>query len=168
MTQLYAQPYDISATGFYFEAVDEFTAKAANLRNAYGQPVEEFEIQCIDGDCIDCELFDALSVNQCNLDGFFDATDNWSDDDKIKAIIAVGECGHSFALGSDHPDKFDISLYRIGSLRELAIDFVDEGLFGDIAPSIACYIDYDAIARDLACDYGEVVVDGINYAYRDS
>ena len=28
MTQLYAQPYDLSATGFYFETADDYTAKA--------------------------------------------------------------------------------------------------------------------------------------------
>lgn len=167
MTQLHAQPYDISATGFYFETADEFAVKAAALRNAYGQPVEEFEIQFIDGESIDCQLFEALSVSQCNLEGYFEAVDIWSDDDKVKVIIATGEIGHNFTLGSDTPDKFDISLYRVDSLRDLAIDFVDEGLFGDIAPSIACYIDYDAIARDLGCDYSEIIVDGINYAYRD-
>jgi hypothetical protein len=44
MTQLFAQPYDISATGFYFETEEEFTSKASALRNGYGDQVEEFEI----------------------------------------------------------------------------------------------------------------------------
>ena len=56
MTTLFAQPYDISACGFYFETADEFTAKAIAATNDYGDPVEEFEIQFIDGADIDCEL----------------------------------------------------------------------------------------------------------------
>lgn len=38
MTQLFAQPYDISATGFYFETAAEYEAKTKKLRNAYGHP----------------------------------------------------------------------------------------------------------------------------------
>jgi hypothetical protein len=29
MTRLYAQPYDISATGFFFESAQEYNQKAA-------------------------------------------------------------------------------------------------------------------------------------------
>ena len=61
MTQLHAQPYDLSATGFYFEAVEEFDAKAKANRNDYGQQVEEYEIQFIDGDDIDCDLAKAIA-----------------------------------------------------------------------------------------------------------
>jgi hypothetical protein len=37
----------------------------------------------------------------------------------------------------------------MNSLRELAQQFVDEGLFGPIPESIKNHIDYDSIARDL-------------------
>ena len=47
MTQLHAQPYDISASGFYFDSLEDYQAKAAKARNDYGDPVEEFEIQFI-------------------------------------------------------------------------------------------------------------------------
>ncbi len=40
----FAQPYDITATGFYFESAEEFAIKAAALRNETKQPVEEFEL----------------------------------------------------------------------------------------------------------------------------
>ncbi len=45
MTTLFAQPYDISANGFYFETAEEYNEKASKLLNSYGQPVEEFELQ---------------------------------------------------------------------------------------------------------------------------
>jgi hypothetical protein len=44
MTTFYAQPYDISATGFYFDTTEQFDAKIRTIKNDYGQPVEEFEI----------------------------------------------------------------------------------------------------------------------------
>jgi hypothetical protein len=60
MTTLYAQPYDISANGFYFDTVDDYNEKATKLLNSYGQPVEEFELQFIDGESIDADLFKVL------------------------------------------------------------------------------------------------------------
>ena len=166
MTTLHAQPYDLAASGFYFDSAESYAAQAATLRNDYGQRVEEFEIQFIDGETLDAQLFAALSVNQANLGAFFEAVAAWDDDQKIKTIIAVGELGYRFDLGRDDPDRFDIDLYQVDSLRDLAVQFVDEGLFGEIPKAIENYLDYDAIARDLSMDYGAVTIDGTRYAYR--
>lgn len=46
MPVLYAQPYDVSATGFYFRSPEEFSALRLACRGDTGLPVEEFEIQC--------------------------------------------------------------------------------------------------------------------------
>ena len=166
MTELFAQPYDISATGFYFRTEAEYAEKSAKLRNDAGWPVEEFELQFIDGESIDAKLFEALGVNQCNFTQFLDACDTWDDDQKRKVIIAVGECGYSFDLTSGDPDDFDIDLYETDSLRELAEQFVDEGLFGEIPEPIRNYLDYDAIARDLGMDYSETTIAGTRLVYR--
>ncbi len=166
MTNLYAQPYDISAHGFYFESVEDYTTRASKLLNSYGDQVEEFEIQFIDGEGIDCQLFEALSVSQCNLEAYFEAVENWDEDQKIKVIIAVGEVGYKFNLGKDSPDDFDVTLYQVATMRELAEQFFDEGMFGDIPDAIQSYIDYDAIARDLKMDYSEITIDGTRYIYR--
>ncbi len=72
MTQLYAQPYDLSATGFFFETTEEFDARAKALRNDYGQRVEEFELQFTDGEAIDCDLAKAIGINQANFAQFFE------------------------------------------------------------------------------------------------
>jgi hypothetical protein len=166
MTTLYAQPYDLAATGFAFDSAGSYADQADRLRNAYGQPVEEFEIQFIDGATIDAELFSALRVSQTGIDAYFDAVDQWSDDQKVRAIIAVGEIGVRFELGKDDPDRLGVDLYEIDSLRDLAIQFVEDGLFGEIPEPIASYLDFDAIARDLAMDYGTTTVAGRRYAYR--
>ena len=41
--KFYANPYNIGATGFYFESNDEFLDKSAALRDNCGNSVEEFE-----------------------------------------------------------------------------------------------------------------------------
>ena len=63
------------------------------MRNAYGDRVEEFEIQFIDGEDIDCDLARAIGVNQANLKQYFEAVEDWDDDDKTRVILPVGECG---------------------------------------------------------------------------
>ncbi|MEL6467909.1 MAG: antirestriction protein ArdA [Pseudomonadota bacterium] len=163
--QLHAQPYDISAVGFYFEDYDDYAAKAAKLRNSYGDPVEEFEIQFIDGEAIDCDLAQAIGVNQANLKQYLDAVDELDTDDKTRIILAVGECGYAFTPDI-LADDFDLDIYPVETLRDLAEQFVDEGLFGDIPEQLQFYIDYDAIARDLSMDYAEAEVAGQRLIYR--
>lgn len=168
MTQLHAQPYDISATGFYFDSAEEYAQKSAKNFNSYGAPVEEYEIQFIDGDSIDAALFKVLNVHQGNFPQFLDACDIWDEQQKQKVIIAVGECGYSFDLASGDPDDFEVDVYQLDSLKELAEQFVDEGLFGEIPTSIQNYLDYDAIARDLGMDYSEITIAGERLIYRCS
>jgi hypothetical protein len=168
MTQLYAQPYDISAQGFYFDTAEEYTKKSAKNFNSYGQFVEEYEIQFIDGDDIDAQLFEALGINQCNFSKFFEACNDWDEDQKHKTIIAVGSCGYTFDLNSDDPDGFDIDIYEVSTLRDLAEQFIEEGLFGEIPAALQNYLDYDAIARDLGADYSEITIAGTSLVYRCS
>lgn len=165
MTTLHAQPYDLAAAGFYFEAAEEFAEKSAALRNDYGDPVEEFEIQLIDGEDIDCALATAISVNQANLAQFFACVEGLDEHDKTKVMIAVGECGYRFEDKTE-PDDFDIDIYHVDSIKELAEQFVDEGLFGDIPKRLEFYIDYDAIARDLSVDYSETTIVDQQLVYR--
>lgn len=168
MTQLFARPYDITAYGFYFETEEEYHERASKLLNSSGCPVEEFEIQFIDGKMIDAKLFRALDVSQCNFEAFLEAVENWDYQDKVKIIIAVGEAGYRFDFRNDSPDDFDIDLYQMDSLRELAEQFVEEGLFGEIPKNIRYYLDYEAIARDLAMYYDTIRIDDTNYVYRCS
>ena len=163
---LYAQPYDISAHGFYFRSLEEYNEKSASLLNRYGDPLEEFEIQFIDGDDLDCELFKALSVHQGTIADYLNACECFSDDQKIRVILAAGESGYSFDYSADDPDGYDIDIYELDSLRELAEQFIDEGFFGEIPENIRYYLDLDAIARDLAMDYSEITIAGKNYIFR--
>ena len=98
MTTLYAQPYDISAIGFYFTSPDEYADNAKSAINDFGQPVEEFEIQFIDGEDIDCALAEAWKLYQSNFADYLQAVEDWDDREKIAFIIAVGECGYPPSL----------------------------------------------------------------------
>ena len=166
MPQLHAQPYDITANGFYFENLEDYAEKAGSNRNDCGDPVEEYEIQFIDGDHIDCGLAKAWGINQANIGPYFDACESWDDHEKTVFIIAVGEVGNSFDPDSVSPSDFDVDIYRVDGIKELAEQFVEEGLFGDIPNHLVNYIDMDAIARDLAMDYNETEVAGERLVYR--
>lgn len=159
-TTLFAQPYDISATGFYFDTAAQYEAKAARAVNDYGQKVEEFEIQFIDGEEIDAALASAWQIDQSNFGAFLEAVDEWDEARKQRYIIAVGECGYSHSQVADHPLDDGIDIYHVDTLRELAEQFVDEGLYGEIPEILRFYIDYDAIARDLAADFFEISIVG--------
>ncbi len=168
MTTLYANPYDITAQGFSFTSLEDYNRQAATLRNEDGYPVEEFEISFLDGETIDAELFRALSVHQGNFHAFLTICDDWDDHQKTIVIIAVGEVGYNFDPEKDSPEDFDIDIYQMDSMRELAEHYVEEGLFGDVPDNLRFYLDYDAIARDLEVEYSQTVIDGKKLIYRCS
>lgn len=64
------------------------------------------------------------------------------------------------------PSEFDIDIYHVESMKELAEQFVDDGLFGDIPSHLSNYIDMDAIVRDLTFDYTETEIAGQFCIYR--
>ncbi|MGH1351234.1 MAG: antirestriction protein ArdA [Methyloligellaceae bacterium] len=166
MTLCFAQPYDSSVSGFYFSTIEDYQAKVARNRNSEGDKVEEYELQFIDGEALDGELFLALSVHQGTIHAFLAACEDWEEGDKINVILCVGECGYCFDLEKDSPDQFDLDLYEFDTLSELAEYFVEEGLFGEIPDHLRYYIDYDAIARDLSADYCETLIAGRRLIYR--
>ncbi|GJL75946.1 antirestriction protein ArdA [Nitrosomonas sp.] len=169
MTVFYAQPYDISACGFYFSDMEEYDTKFSGCRNSFGGQVEEFEIQFIDGESIDAQLFEALGIHQGNISSFIDAIEEWEEYEKQALIITVGECGYSFDIFENDLSVIEnVDIYQVDSLRELAEMFVDEGLYGEIPESLQFYIDYEAIARDLAVEFSETCIAGTTLIYRCS
>ncbi|MGD1925901.1 MAG: antirestriction protein ArdA [Paracoccaceae bacterium] len=157
-TILYAQPYDIEAIGFYFENAEDYAAKAVADLNGSGSLVEEYEIQFIDGEAIDATLVKTAGLHQGDILTFFEKIEKWDETDKEIIVIAIGECGYDFNWQNSEPGEFEIDIYEMQSLRDLAEHFVDEGLFGEIPEHLQCYIDLDAIARDMRMDYSEIEV----------
>ncbi|XWN31400.1 MAG: antirestriction protein ArdA [Devosia sp.] len=164
-TTLYAQPYDITASGFIFTSVETYREKAATLRNDCGLPVEEFEIQFIDGEEIEALLAKAWELTQVNFARFLEVVDEWDEWQKRQFIIAVGECGYAFDRDRHDPMNLEIEIYPADNLREFAETCVEDGWFGEIPQALEHYIDYDAIARDLAVEYSEIEIAGERYVY---
>ncbi|MCB0518506.1 MAG: antirestriction protein ArdA [Lewinellaceae bacterium] len=162
MLELYAQPYNINATGYYFDTADRFDEKAGNCFDAYGMKVEEFEIQFIDGDAINAELFRAWGVHQANVHQFLEAANGLDEHEKL-ALIAMARCGYTI---DGHINTGDVVLHYCNDLKELAMQFIEDGLYGEFPESLSHYIDYDAIARDLGMEYKELSVGGQTVIYR--
>lgn len=148
-----------------FWDAEEYDRRRSAIRNQFGAPVEEFEIQFIDGGALDCDLAHAIGLNQANVRRVFSIAEAWDEQDKIAIVLAVGECGYDFTPETES-DDFDVDIYRVDGLRELAEQFIDDGLFGDIPERLAPYLDFDAIARDFAADYAEAVIAGGRLVYR--
>lgn len=162
---LFAQPYDITAAGFYFTSAQEYDQKVQALRNDYGERVEEFEIQLIDGEDLEAELAKAIGLNQVNFREFLTCCESWDEGQMVAEIIALGELGYDFDPEADPYDR-DITIYHLDTMRELVEQCVEEGLFGDIPEHLKFYIDYDAMARDLGMDYVETTIAGESLVYR--
>lgn len=158
MTKLYAQPFS-DEIGFYFHSLEEYQERVKDL------PIEEFEIRFIEGDNIDCALFEAIGVYQDNIDHFFEVVKNWNTDEKTRVIIAGRECGYNIDRDTK-PESFDIDIYEVATLEELAYQCIDEGIFGEISENIRFYLDMDLITRELSMDYSETRIAGRNLVYR--
>lgn len=165
MTRLFAQPRDAALKGFYFDSAESFERQTESLRSRFDDMAEEFDIAFIEGDEIDGALFDALGIHQGNLNWFFRAANTWSDDEKIRVIIACGECGDPFN-GNSSPDDYDVDLYwNVSSLTELAAQFIEEGWLGETMKNFRHYLNMDAIAKDLRKSYSETEIAGRRYVY---
>jgi hypothetical protein len=152
MTTLYANPYNIDAAGFYFNDADEFIEKSANLTDRYGNQVEEFEIDFIDGD--DAALFNACAINQANLNTWFDDIEILDDQEKINLYYLISVAGYTL---SQALDKLDEPCIAQSSLRDVAEELFDECWLHSVPESIRFYIDYDKFARD--CEMGGDLVE---------
>lgn len=159
--QYHATPYDISATGFYFSDYEEYCTKAATHKNAYGQPVEEYEIQFIDGE--NCELFNALDISQATLKLWFEAFEALDDETAVKAIYLANDEG---IAAENIEDELDNYCFFEGTAKDYAEDYLDQsGILDEVPESLRYYIDSDALARDMQLngDVNEATIDGKTY-----
>jgi Antirestriction protein (ArdA). len=59
-------------------------------------------------------------------------------------------------------DNYEVEIYDFSdntsftdTFELLAIQFIDDGLYGEIPKSLEFYLDYEKMARDLRMDYSE-------------
>jgi hypothetical protein len=150
INRLFANPYNMDASGFYFETFEEFTEKSAALRDAHGAPVEEFMIDFIDGP--DAQLFAACKVDQSNLEFWFDEVEGLKYWEKVALFYLVSVNGQDLeealsTCGGGVRNIDDVSLFK-GELKEAAEDLFDELYLSDVPERVRAYIDYDSFAQD--------------------
>lgn len=81
------------------------------------------------------------------LNAIAEHIDNDYDMERFAYLVSEG---YDFDYAFQHYE--DVTCYQNMNLEDVAEEMVEEGLFGDIADSIKCYIDYSRIARDLGID----------------
>ena len=164
MNTYHATPYDISAMGFYFKTYEEYCQKAEKHTNAYGQPVEEFEIQFIDGD--NYELFNTLRINQANLKEWFETYEDMDDEDAAKVIYLIDHLGYTTYTANDIQDKLDDIYLFEGTAIEYAEQYLEEtGMLNEIPQHLRYYFDTEAYARDMLLNGDIAEVEIMNTCY---
>ena len=145
MTKLYAQPYSIEHTGFYFESMEEFDSGMERLNKS---GCEEVEIQFIDGEPHHSRLFSTASINQSTVSLWFDELEDLTTNDatRISFLLDLG-----MSLG-DALNRYDEVCLHYGTARDYAQELIEETT--EIPENLRYYIDYKAIARDM-CINGE-------------
>ena len=113
----------------------------------FGNLVEEFEIQFIDGD--DAELFEACGINQANLNVWFDDIEFLQDYEKASLFYLVGVAGYKLDQAIEKMNE--PSIYQ-GDLLDAATVLFDECYLHTLPDNIKYYIDYEKFARD--CELG--------------
>jgi hypothetical protein len=149
--QLYANPYDTSADGFYFDSPEDFDAK-------YEQhlPVEEYEIDFIEGTSEEASLFNVAKVNQANLHEWFDGMDQLKDYEMAAAYFLLDN--GMVSSFSEAVEKADQLSFSEGDVKAYAEQFIDD-MGGPTALSketLEQYFDYDSYAHDMEQN-GDVV-----------
>ena len=159
-TTLYAQPYNMDAVGFYFHSFEEYEQKSENLRDRFGNVVEEFEIQYIDGS--DADLFGACGINQSNLSTWFDDMEDMDDNEKVALYFLTGELGYDLDQAMDKRE--DVIIFE-GDAKEAAEELFDECYAHTIPENLRFYFDMEKFARDLEIggDFNEFSFNGTTY-----
>lgn len=161
MTIFHATPYDISATGFYFETLAEYEDKASHHRNDHGDPVEEYEIQFIDGDDADSRIFFLLGVTQATLPRYFELQSELEPDALLRLEILIGDMGHELETALEKQD--DLIVYGEISPEDWARDYLEDTASLEALGTLACYFDYEAFARDCLINGDIAEHEGILY-----
>jgi antirestriction protein len=165
--QLYANPYTPDAGGFYFESMEEFEKLAAANRTEFGQVVEEYEFEFIEGSEFERRVAVALHDGQFPMAEAFEIIDRFGEENHAAAILAaLGTDGIGVAWDLSYlEDNFNWVVLHDGGLRDYAIEVLTEQLRYLGGEHLENYLDFDAYERMLntSGDVYEIYSEG--YAY---
>ncbi|MCG7876046.1 MAG: antirestriction protein ArdA [Candidatus Thiodiazotropha endolucinida] len=146
MNLLFARPYNTEITGFYFTSYDDYLIKSAGLTDSFDQPVEEVEIELIDGDL--AQLFEACKITQATLSVWFDEIEHLDSAEQVELYYRCRTLGQDVeqALNSLNTD----GIIYASSVAEYARSYVTQsGILDKLPEALQCYFDYELLARDL-------------------
>ncbi len=146
MTKLHATPYDTTAIGFYFSSYEEYLEESATHTNDYGQVVEEYEMQFIDGELY--QLFEACNIDQCLIKHWFEDIETLSSEDQIEVFYRCKMMGEDSLKACDKLQDGG-GIYE-QSLEEYCYDFIEESGIIDLIPDrFQNYFNYDQYIYDM-------------------
>ena len=149
---LYANPYDISARGWYFSDDEDFAKKYKKHL-----PVEEYGIEWIDGPEEDRELFEALNVDSGNLEQYFELIDELNDPDKAALYYLLRHRGMGPKETLDDLLQMVDDEVRVfeGNSKEYVEEYIDSA--GGVGEAFSKEViernfDYERFGRDIGFD----------------
>ena len=140
MTTLYAQPYSIDYVGFYFDSLEDFNSRMAQLAS---NGCEEVEIQFIEGDLGQADFFERAGICQSQIKLWFEELEDL-DHQALIALSFLLSCGYNITGALERYQE--VSVQTISAV-DYAYDLIDETV--TVPESLRHYIDYEAIARDM-------------------
>ncbi|MFN3225425.1 MAG: hypothetical protein ACE360_04145 [Hyphomicrobiales bacterium] len=139
----FAQPYRPEAIGFYFTTLAEYENRVAANRDAFGQPIEEYELEAIHGPR--WALFEALGTNQATIADWFDLLDAFDhDEDRYAVALYLAHEGYRIDELSCHWNGYKV--YR-GTAEQYAREMYDDCF--DRPEWMIRYLDFDRLGRDM-------------------
>lgn len=118
---------------------------------------EEVFISDYDSEIVIGEYDDIYRLNE-----LAEAMEDFSDDDLLKLKFLAYEGYNERDVIDNGLETYEVDIYDYSTdtsftdvYELLAIDMVNDGLFGDVPSNFENYIDYSAIGRDLSMDYTE-------------
>lgn len=153
--KFYANPYNTSAAGFYFESIEELEVKSAALKDEFGLPVEELEIDAIDGTREEMELFEMAEVTQSDIAEFIEFIED-SDEETWPAVYFLLERYTLYTLEAAISRAEECNVVQ-SSLLDAASNLFDECYGYSIPEELSIYIDYEKFAADI--EYGGDMVE---------
>jgi antirestriction protein len=144
MANFYANPYDTSASGFYFDDNDEMERKYAASR------AEEFEIDLMDGSPAEVSLWQMIGpLGMPDMETWFDRLEDLDEHEMAALGFLVGDLNVPLETALE---TYDEPIMRTGSAEDAVAEFVDDiGGPGNIT-NPEYYFDFASFGRDLRMD----------------
>lgn len=146
--QYYAQPYNPGAVGFYFSTEAEFEEGMKKLKR---KGIEEFELQFINGDDADADLFNQLKINQMQVGLWFNELQPLSEHEKA-GIYGLHVSGYSDIEEMIEKVKDDNPVIFEGTALEYAREYVDDVGVENMGESKHRYFDYEMFGQAIKND----------------